>query len=404
MSNNNASSTNATLGFRPVIIPGILLGVPILSAQLLIIGSPIIRTILDLDAGAFGWLLSSSLFAGTVGSVFGGWMADKGYVNITLISMLAMIGACFCAGGLPTTYIGLIVSFGFIGLGMSAISTIGNVVVARIYRVEGTRRALTWLQIIAGLASVLGPIFWAFVLDRFSLAGMSPSNTIRLSFIIAGLPVLALIALPLFRPLPNSPEATTEDNAAKNISVLGPGVIIIFVFVALHTGADNGIYVWLPDFVERTFQPTMFPAAWILSAYSAAYLVGRLVLTTISDSVEDLILLSIAPAVASVAAYAAFQSDNQLALAILYTTAGLAMSVTYPSILAHIGRNHPESMGRIMALAGAVSGGMSLVIPPAMGYLGTAFGSMRVGMLLPSAMLVALSLLAMFQRARTRVH
>lgn len=392
-------------GLRPVIVPGVLLGIAMMNGQLLIIASPSIRTLLDLEAGPFGWLLSSWLVSGAVGSLLAGWLADRGYTNPAAMGMVALMVIGYGLGVLEPTYIGFLTGYALVGLGISGIATLGNVAVARAYPTDGTRRALTWLQLIAAISAMAGPVLWAWILDAIQLADFSLASAVRATFAITGILTALLVLIPIVRPLPRrceQPPNPSSDGSATHRPKVTVALVMVLAFVVLHTGADNGMYMWLPDFVERHYQPLAFPAAWIISAFSGAYFVGRLALTTLSDRIDDLLLLSIAPAIAAVLTFFAFQTESLHALAVLYVIAGLSMSVDFPSILSYVGKHFPEAAGRIMALVGAVSGIASFVVPPAMGYIGEQFGSMRIGMMLPSAMLAILSVLAFIYRRTTR--
>jgi fucose permease len=126
------------------------------------------------------------------------------------------------------------------------------------------------------------------------------------------------------------------------------------------------------------------------------------VLVSLPERIGDLTLLGIASGVGAILSMLAFRSESQYELTILYTLAGVAMSIDYPSIMAHIGKEFPHATGRVMALAGAVSGGAGFLVPPAMGYVGELTGSMVAGMMLPVAMLAALSVTAFAWRRRLR--
>jgi MFS transporter, NNP family, nitrate/nitrite transporter len=391
-------------GLRPVVVPALLLGTAVFSGQILVIVSPGIRTQLSLDPAPFGWLLSAWVVAGAFGALAAGWFADRGYTNQAVFILVAMVVAAYWACALPANYWLYMVSFVMIGAGGAGLATIANVAVARAYRTEGTRRGITWLQLLTAAAGMAGPIAWAIAFNRMEDAGLALDRRISTGFLAAGFVILASLIAPILSPLPGreKPRNAESGDAAPAAGPPLAAIALIVVLVFLHTGADNGMYVWLPDFVERNYSPLNIPAAWMISAFSGAYLIGRLALTTLSDRVGDLTLLTIAPALACVFSALAFTSNSDYLLAVFYVLAGLAMSVDYPSILAHIGRNYPDSAGRLMAIAGVVSGVAGFVVPPAMGYVGEAFGTMRAGMLVPSVMLGILAVVSFVARARRR--
>jgi len=381
-------------------LPALLVSVTSFAAQCVIVASPMLRDILGLSEAALGWLLSMSLVTGMFGSLLGGWLADRGLGRLTAIASLALATLSYGLCALAPSYARYLVAAALIGVGNYAVSTVANVAVIRA-NAGGARRALTWLMLIAAGTGMAAPVAWATVLSLLSKTALGAPGAVQVAFLVSAIACGLTLPVVLAGKLHGGGPAPVPA-AGSPVRIGGPALVMVCVFVGLHTSADNGMYVWLPDFASRRFDPSPFPIAWILSGYSGAYLVGRLVLTTLPERVDDLALLGAAAAVGAVLCVLAFRSGSQYALASLYVVAGLSLSVDYPSILAHIGRQFPHAAGRVVAIGGAVSGGASFLVPPLMGYLGDAAGTMVAGMMLPPILLATLSLSALLWRAYLR--
>ena len=399
------TDSSAPSGTRIVMTFCVVLGITGGAAQYIVIVSPSIRTLLDLRADAFGWLLSSWLVLGVAGSLAGGWLADRGYLRITALASVVLIGLSYGFCALPPSYARYLIGIALTGLGNSALGTIGNVAVMRMHPL-GARRALTWLLLSSAGAGMAAPPVWAMLISRLAGSSLGLQGAVQVLFLVSGmlclLSLFFIAAHPLPETRPPSPshgEGDRTPDPAGFRSVVGWPLVSICLFTTLHVGADNGIFLWLPDFAQRRFNPSPFPVAWILSGFSGAYLVGRFTLIHLPDRWRDLTLLGAAAGLGSILVFAAFRSESQYMLAALYIMAGLAMSADYPSILSHVGQVFPHATGRVMAIVGAVSSAASVLVPPLMGYIGMATGTMVAGMMLPALMLAALSASAFSWRA-----
>ncbi len=384
-----------------VIMLSVALGLVFGSAQYVLIVSPTLRTLLNLSAGAFGWLLGSWVGPGVIGSLVGGWLADRGHLRRAAYGSTILLGLSYGLCALPPAYPIYLTGIALTGFSNAALATIANVAVARAYPL-GARRALTWLQASIPAAVMTTPPIWAWLISRLSETTLGVQGAVRVLFVAAGVCCLLALAVIAARPLPEAnPPAKGPDEASpprRPRSLLGWPLVMVCLFMTLHGAADNGAYLWMPDFVERRFNPSPFPAAWILSGFSGAYLVGRLALVQAPDRWRDLTLVTIAAGGGAAFFVIAFRSTSQYSLAALYVVAGLFMSVDYPSILSHIGQTFPHATGRVMAITSSVSQGVSVFLPPLMGYVGELTGTMVAGMMIPAAMLGTLSVSAFLWR------
>jgi MFS family permease len=386
-------------------------------SQYVVVISPHLRELLRLTPDALGLILSAPLVSGIVGTLIGGWLADRPRLRLSASAMilLPVIGYAIVAWppaysvqydgfgtqslvmtqpGFSIVFTGLV----FAGAGMAGFFTLANVVITRVYS-ESSRRALSWFQLSAAASGIIAPIAW----DEVStwLIGTQlgeDGRSMQVVFVALAIGCATVIPLLASREMPDPPAKKVETARTTTPTLPWVPLIAACLFISLHTASDNGIFFWIPDFIANRFDPAQFPAAWILSAYSAAYFVGRLVLTRLPDEWDDLIIIAVASSLGGILTFLAFRSTNQYLLAALYTSAGLCMSMNYPALISHIGKQFPQATGRIMAISGSAGSMVSFALPPLMGYIGRVGGSSTADMTLPSIMLMALSGLVLVWR------
>ena len=411
----------ATPDTRTFILLCVAGSVGMCSGAYILVASPYFRDILNLQPEALGLLLSAPLISGVAGTLLGGWLADSPRPRASIFGGFAVVVTGYLLCAVPPVYNVYMETLGgmtvvmtrpslpllftgnfLVGMGFALIATIINVVITRLYP-EGSRRYLTWYQVaISAVGMVALPAWDALhrvtMNSAIGLGGTGMQTLFFAAALLCGTSVLPLLREKL--PVATRTEGDSERKPGITVFLSVP-FLIVCVFVSLHVGADNGIALWIPDFVTRTFDPPEFPPAWILSAYSGAYFVGRLILANLPERWNDLTIICISAGFGGLLNIIAFQSGNQYVLTAMYTMAALVMSADYPSILAYTGRQFPESTGRIMAVSGAVGSAVSFGMPPFIGYIGKVTGSMVTGMMLPAGMLLTLSLLAFVWRIRT---
>jgi len=373
-----------------------------------LIVSPTLRRLLSLDTGAFGWLLASWMALGIAGSLLGGWLSDQGHLRAAAYGACALLVASYGLCALPPTmghsYSRYIAGLALTGLANATLSTVGNVALTRAFPL-GARRALTWLQVSVSAAGMVAPPVWGWLLVRLTDSRLGAGGAVQALFCVAAAACLGAFFVLYRRPLPETARSAVERTSARHESersrsIFGLPLLAVVAFTTLHSAADNGAFLWVPDFVEGRFAPTPFPVAWILSGISAAYVVGRLVLVNLPDRWRDLTVLTTSSGLGAVFLFFAFRSASEHNLAALYITGALFLSADYPSVMAHIGQLFPKSTGRVMAIAGGVAQAGSVLVPPLMGYLGQAAGTMVAGMTVPPLMFGTLSLCAFAWRKR----
>jgi fucose permease len=361
------------------------------------------RRVLDLRADAFGLLLSISLGVGILGSLAAGWLADKGYLKHAFWGGFVCLLFSYAVCALPPAYATYLMAFAFLGLANSGLLTLTSVAVARAYP-DGARKALTFAMILHSIPGVIGPPLWEILLNH-SESAVGTAGALRIVFFTA-LGVCAVAAV-VFTAFPLSESVTEEKKPAAQGTgeagtVWGPPLLIVCIFAALHAGAYNSMYSWIPEFTKRTFAPNPFPVSWILSGVSLSYIAGRIILLRVPDRLPDLKLIIAASAIGSVLFAVAFASPNQYLLGVLCLIGGLILSVNWPSIISHTAYLFPHASGKAVAFASASAGAMSFVIPPAMGFVAEKTGSLVAGMLLPPLMVAVLSVGAFVWRIRLR--
>ena len=334
---------------RPGVRPFVLLcsagAIAALGGQYIVVVSPYIREVLALQPEALGLLLSAPVFSGVAGALLGGWLADTGRVRTTLVAGLTVLCAGYLVCAVPPEYAVELAGAGgmsltmtrpgmevlltgnlLIGLGSAAFGTVVNVAILRTYP-DRARRFLTLYQVTLSAVGTVAPLVWDAVFHVVLESRIGASGVALQSLFGVSVACCALAIVPIMRErfaaAPSEPDDPASQARASR-AIFGLPFVVICVFVSLHSGADTGLYYWVPDFVSRTFDPVAFPPAWILSAYSGAYFVGRFILANLPDRWSELSIITLAAGFGGLFNLIAFQSGNQYLLAGFYTAAGLA--------------------------------------------------------------------------------
>lgn len=361
--------------------------------------SPHIREALALRADAFGLLLSVGLGAGIAGSLSAGWLADKGHMRKAFHGALTLLIAAYAVCSFPPSYARYLVAFTCAGVANTALTTLASVAITRAYP-QSSRKPLTWQLIGYSLAGIVGPPFWGYLFGVLELPA-GQARALQLIFACALAGCALAWAVMLMNPLPREIAGAGEKKESGGdggAPLFGLPLVLVCVFASLHASADNAMFVWIPEFTKEQFSPQPFPSAWILSGVAAAYVLGRLALLSAPDRLRDLTVITAVAGTSAVLFMLAFNSPNQYLMAGLYVLGGVLLSADYPSIMSYTASMFKRGTGSALAITGAASAGASLLVPPLVGYISEATGSLVTAMMLPPALLLLLALLAFLRK------
>ena len=292
--------------------------------------------------------LVSTIFVGPVIDSFG----NKVVMLVSAICVLA----------------GLLGPFAFLlGLGGGGLNTASNALVADLYP-EKRGAMLNLVAVFFGLGAFLTPLFVRWTPVAAAL----------------GIIVIAVVRFP-------APRETTRFSLFASIrAAKNPAVMLFALLLFCESGNEAAIGGWTSTYAEAIGAPARI-ATWILTAYWAGLMLGRVAGTFNRMRKESVVFVS---AVGSAIGTAVFYASRSLwMIGIGAAIIGLSFSAIYPTTLAIAADRYQRQAGTIFGFLFAVGliGGM--LFPFAIGHLSAHFG-LHAAMLLPLLGAVAILVLA----------
>ena len=367
---HESSSTRASaVIYSGVVLTGMLttlLGplLPVLSAR---------WSLADAQAG----YLFTAQFAGSMaGAVLSGLLLPRRGFRFALVLGFALTAAGAFPLGMGSWAVGLLSVFGYgIGLGFTIACT--NLWVSD-SNPERRSSALSVLNFAWGAGAVVCPFLFA-VLHREGLGGrMAPALAAAFVFV-----ALLLAILPFKEPKKEPEAAASSAPQASAWSVrFGPALGALFF---LYVGTENALGGWVASLAKRNSAGA--GTLWMMapSFFWGALLVGRGLAPAVLRYVSEARIVIAGLVLASLGGVGLLAATSLHAVLAWVTLAGFGLSAIYPIQVAWIsptfGAATARLAGRIFAM-GALGGAL---LPLAVGYLSTAFGGLKAGLVAPLA-------------------
>ena len=353
------------------------LGVGFLLAGL---GTALLGPILPTVAHA--WHLSDaasgSLFLAKFVGAFLGGVSVSQRLRLSLFS-----GTLFCFAGFsgfalaPNAWVGgfTLLAGGF-GLGQIIAST--NVLAGLRYQ-RHTGSALATLNFFWALGAVATGLLAAWFVPRFGLRG--PLLVFAALFLVCGLggwlsPVHTTEALAL--------PATPEESRNLTRQLLLPFCILLFLYGGLETCLTS----WLTTFTQRYSDAQLLGGQSAVVLLWASLTAGRAVSSAALRVVSELTMQTLGLSASALLSVAIAVTHNGALLSVECVLLGLSLAPFFPSTFALLMHHRPTP--RVAGFVLAVSGLGAALFPWLMGTVSTGVGSLRVAMLVPALLSVAL--------------
>jgi fucose permease len=332
-------------------------------------------------------LLFSAQFAG---SMAGSVLSSAGMTRIGFRQTMAA-GAALMALGVGTLgasdHLAGTASIGAYGVGLGLIIPATNVYVARAYP-GAAASALSLVNFAWGVGAVGAPAIVAL---------FQRTNNVR-AFLFALAVALAIMAGSIARmrePARPEDEASGSDEAGplpartRRMARALPFGVLLFLYV----GTETSVAGWVALYARRLDLVRSSLALATPSLFWAALLAGRALAPIVLRRVAEPTWLtaSLLAATAGMALLAVSRSTGMLVAAV--SIAGLGLAAGFPLIFAlftrELGRDAARAAGSVFVLASL--GGAAL--PPLVGIVSDASGSLAAGLLVPLAGCLALQAL-----------
>ncbi len=332
-----------------------------------------------------GGLLLAAKF---VGSFLGGVSVPR-RLRLGVLGGMAFAGAGFGAfalsGGLVSGAACLFV--GGFGLGQIIAST--NIVIGRRYR-EHTGSALASVNFFWSLGAVLCGVIAAAVLPRFHLRG--PLLTFAGMFVVTGLGGL----LNPSREATAAAESSSVDAEALPVNLMVRFGLLLFLYGGLETCMTG----WLTTYTLRFSDVRLMGGQSAIVLLWSALTAGRALSSAALRVMREATLQRIGLGLSAVLIAALVTTRHGPLLSLYCVLLGLSLAPFFPTTFALLMKRRPTAREAGFILA--VSGLGAALFPWMMGFVSTESGSLRVAMVVPLALALALLLLSVWtERAGT---
>ena len=328
-----------------------------------------------------GGLLLAAKF---VGSFLGGVSVPR-RLRFGVLGGMAFAGAGFGAfalsGGLVSGAACLFV--GGFGLGQIIAST--NIVVGRRYR-EHTGSALASVNFFWSLGAVACGLIAAAVLPRFHLRG--PLLTFAGLFLMTGLGGLLN---------PSRGAADTAAPAADAERLPARALLRFAVLLFLYGGLETCMTGWLTTYTLRFSDVRLMGGQSAIVLLWAALTAGRAISSAALRVMREATLQRIGLGVSAVLIAALVTTRHGPLLSLYCVLLGLSLAPFFPTTFALLMKQRPTAREAGFILA--VSGLGAALFPWMMGFVSTQSGSLRIAMVVPMALALALLLLSIITGA-----
>jgi MFS transporter, FHS family, glucose/mannose:H+ symporter len=287
-------------------------------------------------------------------------------------------GAFALSGGLASGAACLFV--GGFGLGQIIAST--NIVVGRRYR-EHTGSALASVNFFWSLGAVTCGVIAAAVLPRFHLRG--PLLAFAGMFLLIGLGGFLNPA----RGVEDQGEPLSSDSGRLPVNVLVRFAVLLFLYGGLETCMTG----WLTTYTLRFSDVRLMGGQSAIVLLWSALTVGRAISSAALRVMREAMLQRIGLGLSAVLIAALVTTRHGSLLSLDCVLLGLSLAPFFPTTFALLMKQRPTAREAGFILA--VSGLGAALFPWMMGFISTQSGSLRIAMVVPMGLAMALLLLSL---------
>jgi fucose permease len=329
---------------------------------------------LKIDAGRFGTLISSFMFACLVASLVVGIVSDAiGFKWIAVIGFL-LTAVCIFILASGKSYNTVMLPCLLLGFGAMALNTAGNVMAPQVlFGGKDPAAASNLANVFFGLGLFLTPLIVSFLFRKTSY-----EKAVSVLGIIIAVPVIiAFLAT-------DYPASNAKLDLGAAIKLLGqPAVVVaalvLFCYIALESSFCN----WLPSFgkeVVKKENPAIdagiadASGQQLLSFFAIAMMAGRLATSLVPARLNfDLTanggwVIAVAAAVAAVLIFLMMTCSKGIQAKGLAIGAGLAFAPCFPTTVGvTFSKFTPDVYGSLFGIIFAVGLAGAVIVPKAMG-------------------------------------
>lgn len=351
-----------------------------------IFGLPEMRARLSVNLAQQGDIFLALFFGVFLSTLIVGPIVDH-FGNKAVLAISAALVALALAGFAAVHSYATAALAGFVlGFGGGGLNTSTNALVADLFTEDRGAR-LNILGMFFGFGALFVPLLAALITGTFTIPQL-----------LLGAAVLAaLLAVAyLLLSFPAASEASGF-SLLSSIRAAGiPGVMLFAALLFFQSGNESSIGGWTSTYVGTIGAPPA-TATWVLAAYWAALMLGRLVGAKLLGSMTKSNLVLASGIGSAIGAGILLMSMSIAMMAVGAVVIGFSFAAIYPTTLAIAADRYQRQAGTIFGLLFAVGliGGMGF--PWALGHISQRFG-VRSGMVLPLAGALAITAIALLIR------
>ncbi|MFW6437073.1 MAG: MFS transporter [Halococcoides sp.] len=320
-------------------------------------------------AGTLGYVLSIAV----VGAIAGRLNLVRWYAIGIAVTTLSIAGL-----GLAPTFLVFLAVLVVRGLGDGIIRGLDRPMLSHLFP-DARGRAFGTYDLAWAVGSAAGPLVMtaAIALGDWRLAYFGLAAAL--------VPVVAFVWR-LDLPFEEGREAILDRSALSTL-FRTKEIVAMAVAMFFHTGLEGGLFLWLPTFGIEAADLSQSNANLLLSAFTIAYIPGRLAATAIVERYDySLLLVGIELLLIPLFVVSFFVVEGLATFPAVFAL-GMLVSGVYPLLVAFGTDAAPEYSAPINAIA-AVSSSISFaLVPMVMGFVAERAG-IRPAMWIPLALTV----------------
>jgi FHS family glucose/mannose:H+ symporter-like MFS transporter len=329
-------------------------------------GLPAVRERIHADLAQQGDIFLVLYLGILLSTIIVGPIIDSFGNKIVMITSAVCVVAGLLGFVVARSFVSATVAAGILGFGGGGLNTAANALVADLYP-EDRGAMLNLLGVFFGVGALLVPLLAASITSQVLIIATA----------------LAIACTIFYAILPFPPARTSEGFSifASIRAAKYPGVLLFAFLLFCESGNESAIGGWTSTYAGSLgAEPRV--ATWILAAYWAGLMVGRIAGARLLAIMRKERLVFASGVGSAVGTAILLGGPSLITLAIGAAIVGLSFAAIYPTTLAIAADRYQRLAGTIFGLLFAVGliGGM--LFPFAIGHLSEHYG-MRAAMLLP---------------------
>jgi FHS family glucose/mannose:H+ symporter-like MFS transporter len=334
-------------------------------------GLPQMRERIHADLAQQGDIFLMLYFGIFVSTLIVGPIIDSFGNKIVLTLSAALVVAGLLGFSVASSF-GIAMACAFLlGFGGGGLNTASNALVADLYT-DNRGAMLNLLGVFFGFGALFIPLLAAAITGRLTIPQL-----LLIAALLAGICTVAYVIL----PFPPPGEAAGFSIFASIRAAKYPSVMLFAMLLFFESGNESAIGGWTSTYVGSVGGPPR-AATWILSAYWAGLMIGRIAGARILAIMRKERLVFISGIGSAIGTAVLVASPSLITMAAGAVIVGLSFAAIYPTTLAIAADRYQRLAGTIFGLLFAVGLVGGMIFPWTIGHISEHYG-LRAAMLLP---------------------